>query len=143
MLLRFVTAAFGIHDLREGSSVMLSLNVVLAQHDPTSANTLANNLRGQCRGVTLAEKTQVRQAILKARAQVAVVDLEMFTLPEVKELCEEFRHIAVVCTHRLADEKLWTNVMNAGAADCCLPTDVDGILFAVRRNAAQARSTAA
>jgi DNA-binding NarL/FixJ family response regulator len=122
---------------------MLSLNVVLAQHDPQSASTLANNLRNQCRGVMLAEKTQLRQAILKARAQVAVVDLEMFSLPEVKELCEEFRHVSVVCTHRLADEKLWTNVMNAGAADCCLPTDVDGIMFAVRRNAAQARSAAA
>lgn len=122
---------------------MLSLNVVLAQKDPSAASSLANNLRGQCRAVTLAEKTQLRQAILQARAQVAVVDLEMFSLPEVKEICEEFRSLSVVCTHRLADEEIWTNVMNAGATDCCLPSDVDGIMFAVRRYAAIARGTAA
>ncbi len=122
---------------------MLSLNVVLAQHDPTAATNLANNLRGQCRAVTLAEKAQVRQALLKARADVAVLDLEMFSLRELEDICHEFRHISVVCTHRLADEEIWTNVMNAGASDCCLPTDVEGIMFAVRRNAAMARGTAA
>lgn len=122
---------------------MLSLNVVLAQKDPSAASKLANNLRGQCRAVTLAEKAQLRQAILHARAQVAVVDLEMFSVPEVKEICEEFQSLSVVCTHRLADEEIWTNVMNAGATDCCLPSDVDGILFAVRRYAALARGTAA
>jgi DNA-binding NarL/FixJ family response regulator len=122
---------------------MLSLNVVLAQLDPTAATTLVNNLRGQCRAVTLAEKTQLRQTILKARANVAVLDLEMFTLPEVQEICKEFSNVSVVCTHRLADEELWTSVMNAGATDCCLPSDVNGILFAVRRYAALARGNAA
>jgi DNA-binding NarL/FixJ family response regulator len=122
---------------------MLSLNVVLAQQDPTAATSLVNNLRGQCRAVTLSEKAQLRQAILKARANVAVLDLEMFSLPEVQEICREFNNVSVVCTHRLADEELWTRAMNAGADDCCLPSDVKGILFAVRRYAALARSTAA
>jgi DNA-binding NarL/FixJ family response regulator len=122
---------------------MLPLNVVLAQHDPSSASTLANNLRGQCRAVTVAGKAEIRQAILKARANVAVLDLEMFTLPEVKELCREFQNVSVVCTHRIADEELWTRVMDAGAADCCLPSDVNGILFSVRRYAAMVRGTAA
>jgi DNA-binding NarL/FixJ family response regulator len=122
---------------------MLSLNVVLAQHDPTAATTLVNNLRGQCRAVTLAEKEQFRQALLKARADVAVVDLELFSLPEVKKICDDFKNVSVVCTHRLADENIWTNVMNAGASDCCLPNDVNGIMFAVRRFAARARGAAA
>ena len=122
---------------------MLSLNVVLSQQDPTATSALVNNLRGQCRTVTLAEKEQLRQAILKARANVAVLDLELFTLPEVQQICSEFSNVSVVCTHRLADEKIWTSVMNAGASDCCLPSDVNGILFAVRRYAASARSAAA
>lgn len=122
---------------------MLSLNVVLSQQDPTATSALVNNLRGQCRTVTLAAKAQLRHAILKARANVAVLDLELFTLPEVQQICSEFSNVSIVCTHRLADEQLWTRVMNAGAADCCLPTDVNGILFAVRRYAAQARSAAA
>ena len=122
---------------------MLSLNVVLAQKDPQTASTLANNLRGQCRAVTLSEKEQLRQTLMKARANVAVVDLEMFELREIAEICSEFRNVSVVCTHRIADENIWTNAMDAGAADCCLPSDVNGILFAVRRYAAMARSTAA
>lgn len=122
---------------------MLSLNVVLAQHDPNAATSLVNNLRGQCRAVTVSKKDEVRQAILRSRANVAVLDLELFSLPEVQNLCDEFKNVSVVCTHRLADEELWTNVMNIGASDCCLPTDVNGILFAVRRYAARARSAAA
>lgn len=122
---------------------MLSLNVVLAQHDPAAASVLVNNLRGQCRAVTMSSKEEVRQEILKSRANVAVLDLEMFSLPEVQNLCHEFKNVSVVCTHRLADEEIWTNVMNAGASDCCLPTDVNGILFAVRRYAARSRSAAA
>lgn len=122
---------------------MLSLNVVLAQQDSSIASTLANNLRGQCRAVTLAEKAQLRQTLQNSHTDVVVVDLEIFSLKEVEELCREFRNVSVVCVHRLADERLWTNVMNAGAADCCLPNDVDGILFAVRRYAAIARGAAA
>jgi DNA-binding NarL/FixJ family response regulator len=122
---------------------MLSLNVVLAQQDPKAATTLVNNLRGQCRAVTLAEKAHLRQAILKARANVAVLDLEMFTLPEVEQICQEFQNVSIVCTHRLADEDLWRQTMNAGADDCCLPSDVNGIMFAVRRYAAMTRGTAA
>jgi len=122
---------------------MLSLNVVLAQQDPATATRLVNNLRGQCRAVTVTSKDELRHQILRSRAEVAVVDLEMFSLPEVKNLCKEFQNVSVVCTHRLADEEIWTNVMNAGASDCCLPTDVNGILFAVRRYAARSRSAAA
>ena len=122
---------------------MLSLNVVLAQHDPTATSKLANNLRGQCRAVTITKKDQVRDEIRRLRAGVAVIDLEMFSLSEVRQLCEEFKGVSVVCTHRLADEEIWTDVMNAGASDCCLPTDVNGIMFAVRRYAARARTAAA
>ncbi|HUN89205.1 MAG TPA: hypothetical protein VMU28_10465 [Terriglobales bacterium] len=122
---------------------MLSLNVVLAQHDPVAASTLLNNLRGQCRAVTVSHKDELRKQILMSRAEVAVLDLELFSLPEVARLCNEFKNISVVCTHRLADEEIWTDVMNAGADDCCLPTDVNGILFAVRRYAARAHGAAA
>lgn len=122
---------------------MLSLNVVLAQHDPAATNKLLNNLRGQCRAVAVSKKDEVRQEILRSRAEVAVLDLEMFSLPEVQKICKEFKEVSVVCTHRLADEEIWTEVMNAGADDCCLPTDVNGILFAVRRYAARSRGAAA
>jgi len=122
---------------------MLSLNVVLAQHDPTATSSLVNNLRGQCRAVTVTKKDQIRDEIRRSRASVAVLDLELFSLNEVRDLCDEFKGVSVVCTHRLADEEIWTDVMNAGASDCCLPNDVNGIMFAVRRYAARGRSAAA
>ena len=122
---------------------MLSLNVVLAQHDPSAASRLLNNLRGQCKAVAVSRKDELRGEIMKSRAEVAVLDLEMFSLPEVAGICNEFKNVSVVCTHRIADEEIWTKVMNAGAEDCCLPSDVNGILFAVRRFAARARGAAA
>ena len=122
---------------------MLSMNVVLSQHDPVTATTLANSLRSQCRAVSLAEKAQLRHALRNSRTDVVVLDMEIFSLQDIESICNEFPHVQVVCTHRLADERIWTNVMNAGAADCCLPSDLGGILFAVRRRAAMARGAAA
>jgi hypothetical protein len=35
-----------------------------------------------------------------------------------------------VCTHRLADEKMWTTAMDAGAADVCPSFDTRSIVTA-------------
>jgi hypothetical protein len=35
-----------------------------------------------------------------------------------------------VCTHRLADERMWTDALAAGAADCCHSSDVRAIVMA-------------
>lgn len=123
---------------------MKPVNVVVASNDPIAASRLAASLNQHFRSVAVARSLQeARAAITKNRAQLAVVDLETLGLPEVQQLCREFRHVRVICTHRLADEEMWAAALAAGAIDCCYDADVPSIVQAVNRNMARAHSSAA
>lgn len=114
---------------------MQPLNVVVAISDPKAAAELVSKLNQHFRSVAVASSAdEARHAIPKNRAQLAVIDLETVGLPEVEQLCHDFRNTSVVCTHRLADEEMWSHALEAGAIDCCYSTDVNGILQAVDRN---------
>ena len=71
-----------------------------------------------------------------AGAEVLVLDLEDCCLSEVKRLCREFPGLSIVCTHRLADEELWAEALNQGAADMCETRNTDGIVHSVMRGRA-------
>lgn len=123
---------------------MQPVNVVIATTDTKTASHLAETLNRYFRSVAVARSVEeVRHAIPKHRAQLAIVDLELANMNEVKELCNEFGGTQVVCTHRIPDEEMWTEALTAGAIDCCQNADVAGILDAVRRNGRMARSNAA
>jgi hypothetical protein len=85
----------------------------------------------------------VRSSIAKQRAGVAILDMEAASISDVEHLSREFPKACIVCTHRLADEELWTAAVNAGAVDVCPPTDTRGILRTALRNASVAQSVAA
>jgi len=113
---------------------MQPVSVVIAQPDLGSASRLAATLRTRFRNVSVIQnKENIRNEILRSRAALAVVDLELVPLAEVKELCRELG-IRVVCTHRLADENLWAAVLGAGAEDWCSSNDVPGIVSAAERS---------
>ena len=123
---------------------MQPLNVVIAISDPKAAADLASKLNPHFRSIAVARTAdEARNAIPKHRAQLAVVDLETVGLEEVEQLCHDFRNTSVVCTHRLADEQMWSHALAAGAIDCCFSEDVGGILQAVDRNIRASRATAA
>jgi DNA-binding NtrC family response regulator len=123
---------------------MNRLNVVIASRDARVANHLAESLNQHCRSVCVTNSVdEVRHAIAKVRAQVAIVDLETADLKQVRDLCTEFGQTQVVCTHRIPDEEMWAEALSAGAIDCCHNADVAGIMDAVRRNVQLARSKAA
>jgi len=123
---------------------MQPLNVVIATPDSKTPSQLAESLNRHFRSVAVARSyDDVRRAIPKHRAQLAIVDLELADLGQVQALCSEFGQTQVVCTHRVPDEEMWANALNAGAIDCCQSADICGILDAVRRNVLQARATAA
>ena len=123
---------------------MKPLTLVIAQYDQHYAEALATNLQSHFKGVSLARNLQeVRRAIVENGADVVVIDLEMAPLSEVDRLRREFSNLDVVCTHRLADERLWTDALSAGAVDCCHPSDVRGIVLAASRTNVMARTTAA
>lgn len=123
---------------------MQPLNVVIASTDSKAASQLAESLHRHFRSVAVARSIdEVRHAIPKHRAQLAIVDLELANLDEVQKLCSEFGQTQVVCTHRIPDEEMWAEALTAGAIDCCQNADVAGILDAVRRNVQKARANAA
>lgn len=123
---------------------MKPLSVVVAQDSSRSADALMLSLGEHFKSVTTAcTLEELRHAVAKHRADVAVVDLEIANLLELDELRREFPQLTLVCTHRLADEQMWSAALAAGAQDCCHPSDVRSIVHAANRTQVMARSTAA
>jgi DNA-binding NarL/FixJ family response regulator len=110
---------------------MKPLSVVVAQSNSKTAEVLAKSLYNHFRVVHVADDLdELRHAIPKHRADVAIVDLELAALKEVQQLKREFVATRIICTHRLADEKMWTDALAVGAVDCCFASDVRAIVLA-------------
>ena len=123
---------------------MQSLNVVVASSNSQAAAQLAASLNRFFRTVWVAcSLDEIRLAIPKHRAQLAIVDLELASLDDVERLAHEFHHTSIVCTHRIPDDEMWASVLAAGAIDCCPMDDAACIVQAVNRNVRLARSNAA
>jgi hypothetical protein len=113
---------------------MRPINAVLAYHDALSAERLAGSLRSQFRNLAIARTYEdISSALVRSRAPFAVVDLELIGMAELKQLCAKFPSTAFVCIHRLADDRMWSEALAAGAVDCCNSADVHGILLASER----------
>ncbi len=123
---------------------MQPLNVVVASRDANAAAQLAASLNPHFRSVAVARSLEeVRRAIPRQRAELAIIDMELASPKDVAELCSEFDHTSVVCTHRIPDEEMWMEALAAGAIDCCYSSDVSGIVQTVDRNLKISRGNAA
>ena len=112
---------------------MEPVSVVLYQNDARTAQLLANSLSKHFQSVHLARSHEdLRPTIARNRAEVLVLDMEKSFWGEVQGLHREFPSMAIVCTHRLADEELWTEALNQGASDICEPRQ-DEVLRSVMR----------
>jgi len=112
---------------------MKPLSVVLLQTDAGTSRALASSL---CH--------HFHEAILKHRPEVAVVDMEVAPLSEVQAISREFSGMCIVCTHRLADDQMWTAALTAGATDVCPSRDTRAIVTStLRYSPSRARSIAA
>ena len=110
---------------------MKPLSVVVAQSNSETGESLARSLYNHFRTVNLVGGVdELKFSIPRHRADVAIVDLELASVDDVQQLRREFPSTTIVCTHRLADERLWTSALSAGAADCCFNSDVRGIVLA-------------
>ncbi len=122
---------------------MESLNVVLLQGNPATAQSLIAPLSGAFHSVQSARSlTELRQRVAKQHARVAVVDMEVASVQDVEALSQEFPELSIVCNHRLADDSLWTATLNAGAADCFDSYDVNGIYRAAVKQASPQQAAA-
>jgi DNA-binding NarL/FixJ family response regulator len=123
---------------------MQSPNVVLLQGNPEIARSLATALSGSFRVIDVATSLEeLRDRVVKHRARVAIVDLEMANMSDVAKLTRELPGACIVCNHRLADEEMWTEALSAGATDVCPSTDICAIVSAARRDRMPAFSAAA
>ena|SRR5437868_12582653 len=123
---------------------MKPLNVVLALSDSQLSAKLTASLAEYFKTVAVVHSIDdLRGSVLKHRAEVAVVDLELAELNDVEALRQDLPGVDIICTHRLADELLWTRALSAGALDCCHPDDVRSIVFAAHHTQPIAHSHAA
>ncbi len=117
---------------------MEPLNVVLYQHDAGTARALAANLSEHFPSVYLTRnREEIRPAIARYRAEVLVLDVETSGSRELERLHHEFPGLCIVCTHRLADEELWAEALNQGAADLCEPGRTEEVVRSVMRERAR------
>ena len=115
---------------------MQALSVIVFQRDRRLAQTLAATLSLHYHSVHAATSLEeLRTDIPRYRADVAVLDIEASCLAEVTRLHREFPGVSIVCTHRVADEEMWTAALNAGASDMCPAYDTQEILMSAERNA--------
>jgi DNA-binding NtrC family response regulator len=123
---------------------MKPLNVVLLQSDSSVAQLIASALANTFSSVRQVQSLgELRTSIAKHRAGIAILDMEAASISDVEHLSREFPTACIVCTHRLADEDMWTAAVNAGAADVCPPSDTRSILRTALRNASMTQSAAA
>jgi DNA-binding NtrC family response regulator len=118
---------------------MEPMSVVLYQNDARTAQILANSLAQHFQSVHLARShEELRPTIARNRAEVLVLDMEESYWGEVERLHREFPSLSIVCTHRLADEELWTEALNKGASDVCEPRQDEVVRSVMREHAHRA-----
>lgn len=124
-----------------------NLVVVLYHNDPGTAQALVVSLSQHCGPINLVRNyEEVRSTIARHRPDVLVLDLEALDRETsranaVADLHREFPSLCIVATHRLADDEVWTEAMNQGAADVCEPRNeqvVDAVMRECRHCAAAA-----
>jgi DNA-binding NtrC family response regulator len=121
---------------------MEPLNLVIYQKDPGTGQALASNLAQHFGRVSLVrQREEIHSAISQHHVDVLVLDLETSRGDEVERLHHEFPSLSIVATHRLADDDLWTEVMNQGASDVCEPRN-DEVLRSVLRGKAHRAAAA-
>lgn len=116
---------------------MEALTILIFQRDPRLAQLLASTLCLHFHSVHVVDSIEeLRSATARHRADVAVLDIEESSLADVARLHREFPGLSIVCTHRVADEEMWTAALDAGASDMCPAFDAEGILRSAERYAA-------
>ena len=122
---------------------MQTSDILLLQSDPRIADMLMRSLSESSHRVRLAKSIEeLHQAAAKHQPRAIVLDLETASLADLKVLKEHFQNIRIVCSHRIADEEMWSEILGAGADDFCPSSDTRAILNAIACSA-QARAIAA
>jgi DNA-binding NarL/FixJ family response regulator len=122
----------------------LRIAVVLLQCDREIERSLASALSHSFPFVHQVDSvSELRNRIGKHPGGVAILDMERASFSDVERLSHDFPAASIVCTHRCADEEMWTAALNAGARDVYSSADIPGIVGAALRSCANVHSAAA
>jgi DNA-binding NtrC family response regulator len=122
----------------------MGLNVVVLESDPRVAQSLAGSLSPHFHSVHVTRSgAEMRDRVSESRPEVVIVDVEYSRLAEVRNLHQDFPSMPIVCTHRIPDEDLWVEAMDAGASDVCRSDDVQNVVSSVLRSVALANEAVA
>lgn len=114
---------------------MQHIALILAQAEPSFANQLLSALKGRFRQIVVAHSAaEIREEIRKSRPHAVIVDLDLVSGDQLRRLCEDFRGVAFITTHRAPDVAMWMECLDLGAVDCCHRADVEGMLRAIAHN---------
>jgi DNA-binding response OmpR family regulator len=107
--------------------------IVIAQHDQSIAQGIANELHVHFTRVLVAKSAaELHTLLVRHRARALVLDMETVSPQELTQLASSFSELTIVATHRSPDEQLWITALNAGAMELCHPQDIRSILRASR-----------
>jgi DNA-binding NtrC family response regulator len=105
--------------------------IVIAQSDPAVARDLANDLHCHFARVIVAQDPmELRNMLLQHEARVAVLDLDLVSMEDIRDLAGSFDDLVIVCTHHCPNEQMWMDALSAGAVEFCHPGDLHTILRA-------------
>jgi DNA-binding NarL/FixJ family response regulator len=122
----------------------MGLSVVVFETDPRVAQTLAGKLSSHFHAVHLTHSgDELRKRVVSNRPEAVVLDMEASRLTDVRSLHEDFPMLPIVCTHRIPDEQLWIDALEAGASDVCQSDDAQDVLTSVLRSVAVAKGASA
>src|SRR5271165_1723728 len=121
----------------------MTQSVVLLEHNPGVARSLAGGLRSHFSVHVTRSREELRDDVTRTHPEAVVLNLEHWLLSDVESLHRDFPALPIVCTHRVPDEDMWMAALAAGASDVCPADDVANVLTSVLRSMALARSVAA
>ncbi len=108
-------------------------DVIVAQSDCVVAEHLAAKLHTYFKNVSVArDLDEMKHIIRRHGADAVILDLDLADMHDVRQLTHEFHGIGFICTHRVPDEEMWRETLQAGAIDCCASDDVHEIVRATR-----------
>jgi hypothetical protein len=108
--------------------------IVILQNDPARAEHLVSLVRSVSEAVFIVRSlSELQKLATQFPIQIGVLDLGLVTFKEIVRLHHQLG-MKIVCTHRLPDELMWTEALDAGALDCCFDDDGPAICRAIRQS---------
>jgi DNA-binding response OmpR family regulator len=122
----------------------MGYSVVVFESDARVAQSLAGKLSSHFHTVHVTRSgDELRERIADSRPEAVVLDMESSRLADVRSLRQDFPLLPIVCLHRVPDDQLWVDALNAGASDVCQSDDAQNILSSVLHSVAIAKGAPA